>query len=229
MRHPLEFIPKNLRKPLFYVFFILTLLIFGIFRGLDQPLRTAAAPSGIVSFELAQEPVTAQSIIISWDPNARLFAAFGLGLDYLFMPAYALALSLGILLMMNGRTGWVLQLSAWMGWGIFAAAVLDAVENYALLKELTGAVISPYPEIAALCAAIKFALLVVGLLTVIIGRIIKKEQTWKRTLFHPSRFILHPCSSPPTPQTSTVRSSFVVPRLPTYPAAKSRETDCRGS
>jgi hypothetical protein len=174
MQHPLEFIPQNLRKPLFYVFFILTLLIFGVFRGLDEPLRTTAAPSGIVSFELARETGTAQAIVNSWDSNARLYAAFGLGLDYLFMPAYALALSLGILLMMNGRSGWYLQLSAWMGWGIFAAALFDAVENYALWQELTSGVISPYPEIAALCASIKFALLIAGLLTVIAGWFVKK-------------------------------------------------------
>jgi hypothetical protein len=177
MRHPLECISPNLRKPLFYVFFALTLLVFGVFRGLDEPLRTAAAPNGIVSFELARTVDAAQAILTSWDSNARLFAAFGLGLDYLFMPAYALALSLGILLMMHGRTGWVLQLSAWMGWGMFAAALLDAVENYALWMELTGRVFSPYPEIAAFCASVKFVLLVAGFLTAIGGRLIKKEQT----------------------------------------------------
>jgi hypothetical protein len=174
MRHPLEFVPQNLRNPLFYVFLVLTLLIFGVFRVLDAPLRTAAAPSGIVSFELAREPDTAHGIINSWDSTALLFAAFGLGLDYLFMPAYALALSLGILLMMNGRSGWYPQLSAWMGWAIFAAALLDAVENYALWIELSGTVVSPYPELAAFCASVKFALLVAGILTVIVGWFVKK-------------------------------------------------------
>ena len=174
MSHPLEFISQHLRKPLFYVFFALTLVIFGVFRGLDEPLRTAAAPSGIVSFELARTVGTAQTIVDSWDPNARLFAAFGLGLDYLFMPAYSFALSLGILLMMNGTTGWYSQLSAWMGWGAFVAALLDAVENYSLWLMLMGNIASPYPEIAALCASIKFALLIAGLLTITAGKLIHK-------------------------------------------------------
>ncbi len=174
MQHPLELIPQNLRKPLFYVFFALTLLIFGIFRELDEPLRTASAPSGIVSFELAQNVRTAQSIVDSWDSNARLFAAFGLGLDYLFMPAYALALSLGLLLTLNGKTGWYYQLAAWMGWGALLAALFDAVENYALWVVLIGKVASPYPEIAALCATIKFTLLIAGLLTIAIGNVIRK-------------------------------------------------------
>jgi hypothetical protein len=188
MQHPLEFIPQNLRKSLFYVFLLLTFLIFGVFRGLDEPLRTNAAPNGVVSFELAWTPERADAIIFSWENSRwldlpqsldheispKLYAAFGLGLDYLFMPAYALALSLGLLLMMRGRPVWYLQLAAWMGWGMFAAALFDAVENFALWKELTGSVLSPYPEIAALCASVKFILLIAGLLAIIAGGFLKK-------------------------------------------------------
>jgi len=174
MRHPLEFIPQNLRKTLFYVFLFLTILIFGAFRGLDAPLQTDAAPNGIVSFELAQTTETAQSIRDSWDDRARLFAAFGLGLDYLFMPAYALALSLGLLLSASNRSGWYPQLAAWAGWGVIAAALFDAVENYALWVGLTGSPVSPYPEIAAFCALVKFSLLFVGILTVVAGWLVKK-------------------------------------------------------
>jgi hypothetical protein len=171
MRHPLEFVPVNLRKPLFFVFLGLTLLIFGVFRVLDAPL----GPGGIVSFELARTADAAQSILTSWDSNARTYAAFGLGLDYLFMPVYAFALSFGLLLLMNGRKGWYRHLAGWMGWGGFAAAMFDAVENYALWEQLTGGAVSPYPEIAALCASIKFSLLAAGLLTVAVGGSIKKE------------------------------------------------------
>ena len=174
MRHPLDFIPQNLRKPLFYAFFALTILIFGIFRVLDKPLRTGVAPSGIVSFELARNVSTSQAILASWDANARLYAAFGLGLDYLFMPAYALALSFGLLLAGSNKTGWYRPFSAWMGWGVFAAALFDAVENYALWHILVGNVTSPYPQIAALCATIKFTLLIMGLVAIAASKVIRK-------------------------------------------------------
>ncbi len=151
------------------------MLIFGAFRVLDVPLQTDAAPNGIVSFELAWTPEVAQGILDSWDDGARLFAAFGLGLDYLFMPAYALSLSLGILLLKNGRTGWYSRLAVWMGWGAIAAALFDAVENYALGVALTGSIVSPYPEVAALCASGKFSLLLAGILTVIAGWFVKKN------------------------------------------------------
>jgi hypothetical protein len=174
MNHPLKLIPQDLRKPLFYVFFASTILIFAIFRVLDQPLRTAAAPNGIVSFELARKVDASQAMVDSWDANARLFAAFGLGLDYLFMPTYAFALSLGLLLAIGEKRNWYSVFAAWMGWGAFAAAIFDAVENFALWHILIGVAVSPYPTIAAWCAGFKFTLLILGLVTGVLGRLFSK-------------------------------------------------------
>jgi hypothetical protein len=56
MKHPLLFEPEKARKPLFIVAAILSLIVFVIFQPLDAPLKTAAAPAGIVSFELARPP-----------------------------------------------------------------------------------------------------------------------------------------------------------------------------
>lgn len=185
MNHPLNFIPQNLRKPMFYIFLAVTILIFGIFRILDQPLRTAAAPNGIVSFELAGTPEKAFQIMVSWEPinyqgpvigrvKGYLFAAFGLGFDFLFMPVYALALSLGLLLAIGEKKNWYAVFAAWMGWGVFAAAIFDSVENYALWHILIGGAISLYPAIAAWCATFKFILLIVGLVTALSGRLFSK-------------------------------------------------------
>lgn len=176
MQHPLEFVPMNLRKPLFFFFLILTLVIFGVFSVLDQPLRTSAAPNGIVSFELARSLDESQAILNSWDENARLFAAFGLGFDYLFMFVYAAALSLGLLLAGANKTGWYSSLTNWLGWGAFAAAFFDAVENYALWQILTGNVASSFPELAGICALLKFILLIFGLTFALVGLFMKKES-----------------------------------------------------
>ena len=181
MKHPLEFIPLNLRKPLFYVFFAMTIAIFGIFNILDQPLRTDVAPNGIVSLELAGTPEKVFQILTSWEPinvqgpaiykmKGYLIAAFGLGFDYLFMPTYALVLSLGLLLAMGNKKNRYAVFAGWMGWGVFVAALFDAMENYMLWRVLTGDIISPYPEIAAICATIKFILLILGLVTALSGR-----------------------------------------------------------
>ena len=182
MRHPLEFVPSESHKRLFFTFLGLTALLFAIFRLLDQPLRTDAAPNGIVSFELAGNPLTARLITDSWkqtslvlsavagQPNPDIvnvpyvFAAFGLGIDYLFMPVYALTLAFGSLLAMRRHDGWIRSLGAVAAYAGFAAATFDAVENYALLHVLLGEVQSSYPAIAAFCAILKFGLIFFGAL-----------------------------------------------------------------
>ncbi len=169
MRHPLEFIPVHLRKPLFYFFLALTLVIFGVFIFLDKPLQ----PNGMVSFELAGSVDSAQRIANSWDADARLFVAFSLGFDYLFMPVYALALSLALLLPFEANPR-PYRFFALMGWGAFIAAFFDAVENYALWHTLTQNAVSPYPQLAAICATIKFSLLIFGLAILVIKAFVKK-------------------------------------------------------
>ena len=187
MKHPLEAIPSSSRKPIFFTFLAGTLILFAVFRVLDAPLRTSTAPNGIVSFELAGTPFQAQAIIDSWHEMAYLlssvegeplpgfvsraysFAAFGLGIDYLFMPVYATALALGILLVAGRHKGWFATLGAWLGWGAYAAALFDAVENFALWKVLLGAVFSAWPSVASVCASVKFGLLVLGLVFALVG------------------------------------------------------------
>lgn len=194
MKHPLENIPTTSRKPLFWAFLTGTLILFAVFRVLDASLQTSAAPSGVVSFELARTPFQAQAIIDSWNEAPTLasdvngervpgmvsraysFAAFGLGLDYLFMPLYATALALGILLVAGRHEGWFSTLGTWLGWGAYAAALFDAVENYALARMLLmNQVWSPYPEIAAFSAMVKFGLLLLGLFYALVGWVWPKK------------------------------------------------------
>jgi len=188
MKHPLESIPSTSRKPLFFAFLAGTLILFAIFRVLDAPLQTSAAPNGIVSFELAGTSFQTQAILDSWQEIAYMassvagepvpgmvsrvyaFAAFGLGIDYLFMPVYATALALGILLAAGRHDGWFASFGAWLGWGAYAAALFDAVENFALVRMLLmNQVWSPYPQMAALSATIKFSLLALGLVFALVG------------------------------------------------------------
>ena len=178
MKHPLDFVSDSFRKRLFFIFLFLTILLFAVFRVLDQPLRTSAAPNGIVSFELARTPEKAIQLLMSWesDPKAYEFAAFGLGIDYLFMPLYSLALAFGTLLASGRHGGWIKSLGAVAGWGAFAAALFDAVENYALFQVLLGAYRSSYPALAAFCATLKFGLLIFGLVyAVIVGLLPRKS------------------------------------------------------
>ena len=172
MRHPLEFVHHSSRKAFFFTFLLLTLILFAVFRVLDAPLQTEYAPNGIVSFELAGSPQNAAHIVLTWSEGAVLNAAFGLGIDYLFMPLYAFALGFGTLLAAGRHSGWLRSLGAAAGYGAFAAPLFDAVENYALFQVLLGAFDSSYPALAAACAAIKFGLIAFGLIYAILAGVI---------------------------------------------------------
>ncbi len=177
MFHPLFFIPRTVQKKIFFALLALTLGLFGVFRFLDAPLRTPAAPSGIVSFELAGTTAKAESIIQSWDARAQLFAAFGLGLDYLFMPTYALTISLGVLMALRKQTGWFAKLGAYVGWGALLAALFDAVENVALWRLLSDMATPFCPRVAALAATIKFSLILFGLGYALLGWVLLSKKS----------------------------------------------------
>ena len=131
-------------------------------RIVDTPLRTAEAPWGIVSLELAWSSASAGRILDSWNEDARLYAAFGLGFDYLFLCAYgALTWSLlrlrAMALARAQRARWAracrsLSFAAW------AAAGCDALENAALWRVLADQA-APWPMMAAILASAKFAVL----------------------------------------------------------------------
>jgi hypothetical protein len=170
MTHPLRFVPENNRKRVFLTLLVGTLILLAVFQILNVPLTTSAAPHGIVTYELAGSVHATADILQAWDERADLFAAFSLGLDYLFMPFYGLTIAMATLLTGSRHTSnWIKSLGTISGWGVLNATVFDAIENYALWKILQGALVQPWPEIAAVCAQIKFFLILIALLYVVIS------------------------------------------------------------
>ncbi len=176
MLHPLEFVHSDSRKPLFITFLLLTLGMFAIFQALDAPMKTPAAPNGIVLYELAGTVEKSTAMVASWDESARLNAAFGLGFDYLFMPTYALFIALATLLAAGRHQGWLRSLGAAAGWGAIVAALFDAVENFALWQILSTGAVNPWPGLAAVCASIKFFFFIAGILYAIAGGLIPRQK-----------------------------------------------------
>ncbi|HJW91216.1 MAG TPA: hypothetical protein VJ436_11305 [Anaerolineales bacterium] len=145
---------------------ILTLTLLAVFNLTGQPLLTPAAPAGILSFEFAGSLARAQEILQSWNEQARLLAAFSLGLDYLFMFAYASTIAAGCL--WAGATllrrGWPLSVAGRpLAWAQWAAALFDAVENLGLTLLLLGQPAATWPALAAWAAGLKFTLIGLGL------------------------------------------------------------------
>ncbi len=168
MRHPLEAISPDKRARVFLPLLIATLLITFAFRFIGP------AQPNIVDFELAGSVNKATDIITAWTPLERIHAGFSLGFDYLYMPIYSTTIALACV-----WASGVITLGAWrsigvmLAWGLWLAALFDAIENLALLGNLFGTPIDPYPQIAATCATLKFGLILLGLLYAIVGVVVR--------------------------------------------------------
>jgi hypothetical protein len=158
-----------------YLSLFVTLLLFALFRPLHAPLENAAAPAGIINYELARTEQRAAEMLASWSPEEQLRAAFGLGLDYLFMVSYAAAIGLACAQIASSGRGWPARLGKQLAWALVAAALLDAVENVALWQQLLNGADGTSALLAWLCATIKFALLAAGLLYVLAGALFLRK------------------------------------------------------
>jgi len=172
INNPTHSLPINSQKILFGIFFSLTLILFLVFGFTGEPLNTDPAPFGIISFELAGRVEVSESILSSWDGDARVRAAFGLGLDFLFIPVYTAALTLGCALSSRSieSSSWPLpQIGNTLAWGVCLAGFLDVIENVSLLTILFGGTAALWPQIAAICAIIKFSLIFLALVFTLYG------------------------------------------------------------
>lgn len=165
MPHPWAWLPARTQKPAFLLTLLLTLLLLVVLQVINAPLRSAPAPSGIVAYELAGTPAATQAILASWNPAARVAAGVSLGLDYLFMAAYASSIGLACVLTSQrfAARSWRRRLGVALAWGLLLAAAFDALENYALIRLLLGSASASLPAVARLAALIKFALIGLGI------------------------------------------------------------------
>ena len=168
MRSPLAFLPSPHRKRLFLTLLAGTLILAAVFQVINAPLQTAPAPAGILSLQVAWTPEKAQTILDSWNASARLYAAFGLGIDYLFMALYGLTLALAALLAAGRHPGWFARLAPWAGWGALLAAVCDGTENAGQFLQLFSGRVQLAPLVGSL-ASLKVACLASAILDGLAG------------------------------------------------------------
>ena len=174
MQHPFEAISANRRGLVFWPLLFITLSLSIVMSIIGRPLASSAAPGGIVSFELAGDVTLARQIIQSWDESARLYAAFSLGLDFLYLVLYSTTIGLGCIWVAAASRArqwpWA-DIGAPLAWGLWLAALLDAIENVALTLALLSIPVEPWPQIARWSALGKFTLIVLGLVYVLFGTI----------------------------------------------------------
>lgn len=129
---------------------------------MDRNLVSAAAPNGIISFELAGSLEQSEAIIQSWSGLAQSAALLIQGFDYLYLFIYPTWFSLAAILL-GARLGGRWQSAGLVtGWIVLFTAPLDAVENYALIQQLLQGANAALAQLALWCALPKFALLTVS-------------------------------------------------------------------
>jgi len=148
----------------------LTLVVWAALIVLDAPLRNDAAPLGIVSLELAGTGESATHILDSWSQQQRLYAAVSLGLDYLFLVLYPLAISQPCRHLANTTGRDETKVGLILARIQLLAGPLDAIENAALILELFAFPnMNQYASIAWWMAVPKLLIIGVGLLYLVIG------------------------------------------------------------
>lgn len=161
-------------KPAFIIWLLASLILLGILSWVNAPLVNETAPWGLLSWQFAATPQQTQAILASWDRHTQLLAAFGSGLDYLFMLVYAVTLNLACRWSAEklNRANW----GRWLGSLVWVAALLDGVENACLAIGLIGTAVSPYPEIATFSATAKFTLILLAMAWSLLGVAVALRQ-----------------------------------------------------
>jgi hypothetical protein len=183
MRHPFHGLSPGARRRGLVLLTIACLLVMGVLSWAGRPLVTDAAPRGIVSFELAGDPATAGRMLASWDASTRVLAAFGLGLDYVFLVLYAAWIALTCSLLAEALAPAAPRFAAAgvaLAWLQPAAAGLDAIENAALLRILLDGGFEGAAELAWLCASVKFGLVGAGLVWLMTAAIVALVRGYVR-------------------------------------------------
>jgi hypothetical protein len=101
------------------------------------------------------------------------------GLDYLFLFLYPAFIALACALVSErlavvrpglGRVG------AGLAWLALLAGLLDAIENYGLIRQLIDGPSTAWARVALWCAVPKFALVALGLLYAAIGALVARTE-----------------------------------------------------
>lgn len=149
----------------------------------NAPLQNDVAPLGILSLQFAGGIAAAAAIVDSWGGTERIHAGFNLGLDYVYLVSYALFLSLTCSCLARAwhdSKHWFAVVGFVLAWAMFAAAALDMVENYALLRLLLGSTSARWPALATTCATLKFGIILAGVLYMVIGLLARLLRNARR-------------------------------------------------
>jgi len=165
----MNFIQKNK----YYLHIAITLLVVVIIKIIDTHIKTDVC-NDIAGYELAKDFDTSQAMVNAWTDNAKLWVAFDLGFDYLFILLYVsfiiISIQRVIAKIAQKSTLWI-KMGKLLMYAQLVAGLFDALENYYLFKILLGAQNPAYPQYAFWFATVKFLFVALGLLYLLISAV----------------------------------------------------------
>lgn len=167
LRHPFEWLSEKMQMRVFILMVPAAFFAMAVEQITGAPLRTNAAPSGIISFEFAGTLANAQAMVQSWGALGQVYAGLNLGFDFVFIITYVIAIGLGCVIVARG--GFLPSIGIVLAWAMIVAGLLDGIENYNLIQILLGAGQESNAVIALWCAIPKFAMVGLGLVHFFIG------------------------------------------------------------
>lgn len=130
-------------------------------------MKSPAAPRGIITFELCAITADCAAILRTWTARQREYAMLGLGLDYLYLALYPAVIASALLLLSRESSPRLRLAAGMLAKLVVLAGAADAVENYCLIRVLTTGQVGVAAMTAAVCAAAKFAVIALALLTLL--------------------------------------------------------------
>jgi hypothetical protein len=166
MPHPFTQLPLRRYSLIFIPLFILTLIVWAVLLAVD-PKSFSNGEFNIVDFEFAGSISQVDRIFADWRDPGKIKAGFSLGLDFLFIALYSTTIALACVwaTLKGQERGWpVTFIGIPLAWGQWVAAILDVVENIALIVLLFGSKLAALPVLAKIAAIPKFVLIALGIL-----------------------------------------------------------------
>lgn len=141
---------------------ITTALLFGWLRLQGAGLITAVSKMGIVDLEMANTPSRLAVLLSAWSTTT---VVNNILIDFLFIPSYALFLSLGCRqLAMGYHQSGIFKTGILLAKGVWLAALLDVIENLLMLGSIYGYFSPSSLELTRWVAIIKFTLVALAVL-----------------------------------------------------------------
>jgi hypothetical protein len=133
MSHPFTWLPRDARVPVLLCLFAAVVAFMVYLDRQGVPLRAfAETPHGILDFELARNAARAGEILNAWQ-SLRLTVLTQLQVDFGFLVAYPLFLSLACAMLSESPHARWPAVALFLSWAVLLACPLDATENLALL------------------------------------------------------------------------------------------------